>query len=239
LTPPATTASSLKLLHIRKSGPDVAGSMEDRGKMFGSPDQSDEISNMEDEDDDDDDDMEDEDEDEGMHINEGRDLPGTNIQNSDDPGPTGTMGAKLSIRPSALRSKSSNDEAETGSNIEVADDANPDSYEDYLANSKLAEAPQSLLKFDHWAFGAEGIPSLQVLAYGDFSFEGRFDYPRLLLCREEWQAWRNPKDNSDNSGARTLPFRPIRPSDVKMRELIRENMDFLEACPADTIFIKE
>lgn len=48
LTSPGAT-KSLKLLHIRKSGPDIVGSMESRGKMF---EYADMMSSSEDEDED-------------------------------------------------------------------------------------------------------------------------------------------------------------------------------------------
>jgi hypothetical protein len=38
-----------------------------------------------------------------------------------------------------------------------------------------------LLEFADWAFGPEGLPKLDILAYGDFSHRGR--QPNILLCQ--------------------------------------------------------
>ncbi|KAI9784369.1 MAG: hypothetical protein M1816_000893 [Peltula sp. TS41687] len=45
--------------------------------------------------------------------------------------------------------------------------------------------PPALAEFAQWAFGPTGYPALQVLAYGDFSYEGRYERYNLLLCRRE------------------------------------------------------
>lgn len=107
--------------------------------------------------------------------------------------------------------------------------------EDELA-PVLDRAPEDLLEFAEWAFGPEGIPLLQVFAYGDFSFDGRFKNHNFILCRGECKLSEESKDSSED---RILPFHPIRDRDIKMRELVSENMDFLEACPVDTLFFDE
>jgi hypothetical protein len=38
-----------------------------------------------------------------------------------------------------------------------------------------------LLEFADWAFGPDGLPKLDILAYGDFYHRGR--RPNVLLCR--------------------------------------------------------
>ncbi|KAH8744519.1 hypothetical protein F5882DRAFT_313130, partial [Hyaloscypha sp. PMI_1271] len=43
--------------------------------------------------------------------------------------------------------------------------------------------PTELLKFINWAFGPRGLPTLEVLAFGDFSHVGPFDVHNKLLCR--------------------------------------------------------
>lgn len=85
--------------------------------------------------------------------------------------------------------------------------------------------------FARWAFSDNGIPSLQVLAYGDFSFDGRFASKNVILCRSD--------RNTANGNDEVLAHRRIRADDFGAMELVAENMDFLEACPAKRIFEKE
>jgi hypothetical protein len=105
---------------------------------------------------------------------------------------------------------------------------------------ELRKLPRKLLPFAHWAFGADGIPSLQVLAYGDFSFEGRFGSKSHILCRQSWTIPKQEKGNTSEDGKedKTLPFRSIRDGDKNMTELVSQNMDFLGACPVDSIVIQ-
>jgi hypothetical protein len=109
---------------------------------------------------------------------------------------------------------------------------------EYWGNLDISLGPKelsrSLVDFAKWAFGVNGIPSLQVLAYGDFSFHGRFAWNNHILCRQTWKIPRTNKSKKDKE----FPFRPLRESDIEMMELIRENMDFLEACPLDPIVMQ-
>ena len=77
-----------------------------------------------------------------------------------------------------------------------------------------------LFDLAQWAFGPGGIPKLQVLAFGDFSYDGRFPKQSILFCRQLLQpsktTWRLAKKDE------TAIFNGIdRP------------MDFLGACPKD------
>jgi hypothetical protein len=110
---------------------------------------------------------------------------------------------------------------------------------DLEALVELSKLPSNVIEFSHWAFGAGGIPSLQALAYGDFSFEGRFRSENIILCRQTWTIpkWKSNTLRDDKEGER-LHFRPIKDSDIKMMELVSENMDFLGACPVDSIVVK-
>ncbi|KAL4909753.1 hypothetical protein BDW74DRAFT_173248 [Aspergillus multicolor] len=76
-------------------------------------------------------------------------------------------------------------------------------------------SPEDMNNFAKWAFSAEGLPNLQVLAYGDFSYAGRYDKFNLLLCR-------------CNSGE---GYQPLTPSQVTTWEFVQGNMDMLAACP--------
>jgi hypothetical protein len=212
LTSPSAT-KSLKLLHIRKSGPDMAGSIEKRGRMF---QYYDVMSDSEEEDDDD------------MEIDDNEAMEhDTEDQMVEDSAPTDITGNSLPFKSSTTSA--------TASNI------HDDEYEtDLDALYKLKNLPRNLLPFARWAFGADGIPSLQVLAYGDFSFKDRFRSKNHILCRQAWKVPKRKKDNTvrDDEEAKTLPFRPIRDGDIRMMELVSENMNFLGACPVDSIVMK-
>ena len=53
------------------------------------------------------------------------------------------------------------------------------------AGALFPRTPRDELAFAHWAFGPDGLTTLQVLALGDFSFRGRFANNQVLLCRQE------------------------------------------------------
>lgn len=82
-----------------------------------------------------------------------------------------------------------------------------------------------------WAFGPEGLSSLRVIAYGDFSHKGRYARSNLFLSR--------------NVGARR--YRVHRHEDMlggclgggelrEERELVCKYVEMLEACPIDPLF---
>jgi hypothetical protein len=82
-------------------------------------------------------------------------------------------------------------------------------------------------RFANWVFGPDGIPALDILAYGDFSFQGR--QPNVLFGR--------PQDMiADEEGAASSPgpkFHVVTPQDTRLWDLVQDNLDFLEACPED------
>jgi hypothetical protein len=206
LTSPAAT-KSLKLLHIRKSGLDMAGSIEKRGSMLHYYDV------LSDSEEDGDDDMA-TDDDKAIKQD-------TEAQMIEDSAPADTTGNRLCLKSSTPPATASRlHDAEYEADVDVM-------YE-------LNNLPENLLPFAHWAFGADGIPSLQVLAYGDFSFKDRFRSRNHILCRQAWKIYTARDDKEDN----VLPFRPIRNSDTQMMELVSENMDFLGACAEDSIVVK-
>lgn len=96
---------------------------------------------------------------------------------------------------------------------------------------EISHLPGPLLKFANWAFGLDGLPSLQVLAFGDFSYNGRFQfYYNHVFCRHTW-SFRTPDMNMELA----LTFRPIRETDKELWCLIHDNRDFLQSCPAESI----
>ncbi|RDH21255.1 hypothetical protein M747DRAFT_223860, partial [Aspergillus niger ATCC 13496] len=73
--------------------------------------------------------------------------------------------------------------------------------------------PLEIYKFAKWAFSADGLPNLTVLAWGDFSHEGHYSEHNDLLCR-------------CGTG-----YRRLNPSDISLWDLVNDNMDMLAACP--------
>jgi hypothetical protein len=49
------------------------------------------------------------------------------------------------------------------------------------ADLQFSQTMPELLEFADWAFGLDGLPKLDILAYGGFSHQGR--QPNILLCR--------------------------------------------------------
>ncbi|KAN0095953.1 hypothetical protein V8E51_014758 [Hyaloscypha variabilis] len=95
-----------------------------------------------------------------------------------------------------------------------------------IANGTFNEEEWSadLLPFAKWAFSEEGLPDLRILAWGDFSKDGRWADQNILLCRDESLV-----------ETRGVNFRELWDTDMYYWDLIDENMDMLGACPADTI----
>lgn len=75
---------------------------------------------------------------------------------------------------------------------------------------------KGLHEFAQWAFGPTGIPTLQLIAFGDFSQKCRFEQTNALLCR--------------NSGGSQY-YRRIETGDIVLQELLEKHSDFMGACP--------
>ena len=90
-----------------------------------------------------------------------------------------------------------------------------------------------LSAFASWAFSPEGLPNLQVLAYGDFSYEGRYVEDTFIFARDGfvrpsrkttvWAA--APK----TEGGFSLLGKEER------NEVMARYGNFLEACPVDPL----
>lgn len=89
---------------------------------------------------------------------------------------------------------------------------------------------EQLRRLAEWAFGPDGIPSLKVIACGDYAYGGRpsqkTDSVDVILCR--------PKPGSQEG------FRILTRFDDECREereeIIDDYRDFLGACPVDPFF---
>jgi hypothetical protein len=101
---------------------------------------------------------------------------------------------------------------------------------DDKSESEFYAALPGIHDLANWAFGPDGLPSLQVLAYGDFSYRGR--RPNLVFCRSKL-------DDSDVQksaiGVFDLTYREVTKADVSEQEILDINADFLEACPEDSL----
>lgn len=81
--------------------------------------------------------------------------------------------------------------------------------------------PRDELAFVHWAFGPDGLTTLQVLALGDFSFWGRFADDQVLLCRQEQRTSGSADDAlSLTAHAPELTFREMTCEDRNLQALV-------------------
>lgn len=90
---------------------------------------------------------------------------------------------------------------------------------------QLADLHPHLIGFAQAAFAPDGLPSLKILAYGDFSFGRRYSDDQIFLCRA------NPKTKGG-----ILNFRELLEEDEGLHVLLQKNMEALKACPVDTLF---
>ncbi|CAG8064698.1 unnamed protein product [Penicillium salamii] len=94
---------------------------------------------------------------------------------------------------------------------------------------------EEFLSFAEWAFGPLGIPSLQVLALGDFSHEERYQEQQFLIRRVDPSRVRGQNGvlgcftNNVQSGP---CFEPAVTSDIRTWEALSfDGLQFLSACP--------
>ncbi|KAL5349532.1 hypothetical protein ACLOAV_005827 [Pseudogymnoascus australis] len=110
----------------------------------------------------------------------------------------------------------------------LADSAKISTRTERIANRSDFSGPaQALLKFARWAFSSEGIPELRILAWGDFSHNGRWGESNVILCRDQ---------SLEPTGTN---FRRLRDSDLNYWDMIDDNMDMLSACSPDHVLRTE
>lgn len=106
-------------------------------------------------------------------------------------------------------------------------------YEDAGSISSGHELPrfsEDFEDFSQWVFGPNGIPSLRLLAFGDFYCEPRYAGYNHLLCR---------RTQSNQTPVQDVPpryFRSIEDDDKELWDLIDGYMDALKACPVGSFF---
>lgn len=71
--------------------------------------------------------------------------------------------------------------------------------------------------FANWVFGPNGIPSVQVVVYGDFANDNRGQRTNIVLCRSLDEA---------------MAFRSLRFFERDCQEALRPYLEELKACPA-------
>jgi hypothetical protein len=101
------------------------------------------------------------------------------------------------------------------------------------SRSRVSQTLPEVFDFAHWAFGPDGLPELEILAYGDFSYQGR--QPNILLCRSQ-DLTETMTDRSEGTGAAhasNSPYRQVTRKDVRLWEMVQGHSDLLEACAED------
>ena len=94
----------------------------------------------------------------------------------------------------------------------------------------LGDISQSAYDLAQWVFGPEGCPNLQILAFGDASYNNRFNFYYGVFCRKV------KPEKEEPSQSEGLNFRRLTRSDHGLWETLQENMGFFTACPTDSLF---
>lgn len=89
----------------------------------------------------------------------------------------------------------------------------------------LPKLKRKFQDFAQWAFGPYGLPSLRIIAFGDFSYGGRYHQHNVLLCRNTSPSWSGDKN-----------FRHLTEEDHSLWDLLKTYSDVLEACPTGNLF---
>ncbi|OAL51397.1 hypothetical protein IQ07DRAFT_631268 [Pyrenochaeta sp. DS3sAY3a] len=79
-----------------------------------------------------------------------------------------------------------------------------------------------------WAFGPQGLPSLEAIICGDFSYDGRYHQSNVFLSR-------NYGHQQHDCAGQT--FRQLSQDDQQRRELLGEYKDMISACPATPLLL--
>ena len=101
-----------------------------------------------------------------------------------------------------------------------------------LASSAAIAEAEDLVSFAEWAFGPDGLPALQVLAFGDFSHGDRYRSQQFLMHRV-YPSWGGKELAGPACDDTTwLPFRSADMSDSSIWDgAMVDGARFLSACP--------
>ncbi|BCS00167.1 uncharacterized protein AKAW2_50508S [Aspergillus luchuensis] len=96
---------------------------------------------------------------------------------------------------------------------------------------KRSEA-QDFLLLAQWAFGPTGLPALQILAFGDFSHDGRYREQQILIRWRRIGEQPYPRVSSDREYSISSSFCLVDSDDYSLWEgLPLDGTQFLSACP--------
>ena len=95
-------------------------------------------------------------------------------------------------------------------------------------------AAMDLRKFATWAFGPQGFPGLQVVAYGDLSFGNRYAQLNTLLCRTP-NSLLNPAIHSSQA-ENAVYFQELASDHWNRVDNVDIPLAALEACAVDHLF---
>jgi hypothetical protein len=112
-------------------------------------------------------------------------------------------------------------------------DIRPSSDNKKFDNERLTEA-RELRDFATWAFGPQGLPRLQVLAHGDFSYGNRYAQQNTLLCRRPNQF--SEPTNCTTQAYSVAGFKVMKREDWNRIDDIDVCTEILEACPVDYLY---
>ena len=101
------------------------------------------------------------------------------------------------------------------------------------SNYRMPVKVEGLRELLEWAFGPKGPPNLRVVAYGDFSYNGRYAEHSFMFCKREL---RTPKNTKSVLGLeRSRIFRVVEKKDVLWDDVITPVKHLLAACPVDPL----
>ncbi|KAJ5230968.1 hypothetical protein N7489_011676 [Penicillium chrysogenum] len=103
-----------------------------------------------------------------------------------------------------------------------------------LASSAAIAEAEDLVSFAEWAFGPDGLPALQVLAFGDFSHGDRYRSQQFLMRRAyfPWECGGKVLAGLACDDTTRLPFRSADMSDPSIWDgAVVDGARFLSACP--------
>lgn len=119
-----------------------------------------------------------------------------------------------------------------GSNRELHFGFDPDQRHTRTLH-KRPPLTRTLNDLAQWAFGPDGLPSLEVIAFGDFSYNGRYAWGNVILSRKRG---RQCEFHKDSKWPCHCVFEYIEDDDAISWDLLDEYSDMLEACPMEPLF---
>lgn len=116
--------------------------------------------------------------------------------------------------------------------LDLRDDSLPQ-ISSTAANLSDYSEEDEYLQFAEWAFGPTGIPNLETLAMGDFSFGSRYQNQQFLLRRrsEEVEGVQHQNKLLDFGITSNFFFVGTLDDHLFCKTLMIENSNFLCACP--------